>query len=216
MTRSIVAGILALGIAFVPSMAAFAQMDALLVSLNRCADPSRSAASRIRDCMAVIGAQGIDQDEVAFAWLDLALVYRSQGGDGLRELEACSKALDLQPDLWQARANRAGLYLEAGDGDKAMADYLAMRQSGSDKVSLYRTKSNLEYRTAQIEGTTGNRSNMDRPGREQADYANALDALGRALQTGFANRCKRRALAGIELDSALKDCDAALQIDATN
>ena len=216
MARAIVVGGLALGIGLPAFTAAFAQMDAIIVSLNRCADPSRPAESRIRDCMAVIGAQGIEQDEVAFAWLDLGLVYQSQGGDRQRELNAYSKAIELQPGLWQARANRAGLYLEAGDGDKAFADYLAMRQAGPDKVPLYRARSEHEYRTAQIEGTTSNRSNMDSPGREQADFANTLDALGRALQTGLSNRCNRRALAGLELDAALKDCDAALQISASD
>src|ERR1700689_2000683 len=92
---------LAIGIALSLSTTAFAQMDAVIVSLNRCADPARPAESRIRDCTAVIGAKGIDQDEVAFAWLDLALVYQSQGSDRRRELEAYSKAVELQPDFWQ-------------------------------------------------------------------------------------------------------------------
>lgn len=216
MARAIAVGVLALGIGLSAFTPASAQMDAVIVSLNRCADPSRPAESRIRDCMAVIGAQGIEQDEVAFAWLDLGLVYQSQGGDRQRELEAYSKAIELQPDLWQARANRAGLYLEAGDGDKAFVDYLAMRQAGPDKVPLYRAKNEREYRTAEIEGTTRNRSDMDSPGREQADYANTLDVLGRALQAGFSDRCRRRALAGLELDAALKDCDAVLQMNASD
>ena len=216
MTRMIAIGILALVTILQAIGAASAQMDAVIVSLNRCADPSRAAESRIRDCMVVIGAQGVDQDEVAFAWLDLGLVYQSQGGDRQRELEAYSKAIVLQPDLWQARANRAGLYLEAGEGEKALADYLAMRQSGPDKVSLWRAKTNLEYRTGQIEGSTANRSDMDSPGREQAGYANVLETLGHALQTGFANRCRQRALAGLELDAALKDCDAALQVNTAD
>lgn len=216
MARTIVAGIFVLSLALSITSPAAAQMDAVIVSLNRCADPSRPADARIRECMAVIGAKGIDQDEIAFAWLDLGLVYQSQGSDRQHELEAYSRAIELQPDLWQAHANRAALYLEAGDGDKALVDYLAMRQSGPDKVQLYRSTTNLNYRTAHIEGTASDRSNMDQPGREQADYANALDGLGRALQTGFADRCKRRALAGLELDAALKDCDAVLQMNASN
>jgi tetratricopeptide (TPR) repeat protein len=216
MIRPIAAGILALGIGSSPLAPAVAQMDAVVVSLNRCADPSRSAESRIRDCNAVIGASGIDQDEVAFAWLDLGIAYQSQGGDRQRELESYSKAIKLQPDLWQAHFNRATLYLEAGDGDKALADYLAMRQSGPDKVEHYRRNSHLDYRTAHIEGTASDRSNMDQAGREEADYANALDSLGHALQTGLTNRCKGRALAGLELDAATKDCDAALQISGSD
>jgi len=216
MVRLIAAGIVGFGIWLFPVVMAIAQMDAVVVYLNRCADPARSADSRIPDCMAVIGAKGIDQDEVAFAWLDLGLAYQAQGGDRQRELEAYSKAIELQPDLWQARANRAALYLEAGDGDKALADYLAMRQSGSDKVALYRSKTNFDYRTSHIEGMTSDRSNVDRPGREEADYENALDSLGRALETGLAHRCLSRALAGLELDAALKDCDTVLQISASD
>jgi tetratricopeptide (TPR) repeat protein len=212
MRRSIAAGALA----FASGLAAFApadaQMDALVVSFNHCIDPARPAGSRIRDCMAVIGASGIDHDEVAFAWLDLGMAYKNAGGDRQRELDAYSKAIELQPDLWQAHFNRGALYLEAGDSDNALADYLAMRQSGPDKVKLYRSKSNFEYRTAQISGTTSNRSNMDVPGREEADYANALDTLGRALREDLTNRCRRRAFAGLELDAALRDCDAAIQI----
>jgi len=33
----------------------------------------------------MIGAQGIDQDELAFAWLDLAPVHQSRVGDRQRE-----------------------------------------------------------------------------------------------------------------------------------
>ncbi|HEX4158930.1 MAG TPA: tetratricopeptide repeat protein [Rhizomicrobium sp.] len=216
MFKSIAVGILALAIGLLPKTGAFAQMDALVVSFNRCIDPSRPAESRIRACIAVINARGIDQDEVAFAWLDLGMAYKSQGGDRQRELEAYDKAIELQPDLWQAHFNRGALYFEAGDADKALADYLAMRQSGPDKVQYYRTDSHLDYRTAHIEGATSDRSNMDRPGREEADYANALDTLGRALQTALSNRCTRRAFAGLELDAALKDCDAVLQINASD
>jgi tetratricopeptide (TPR) repeat protein len=215
MFKSIAIGSLALAIGLLRATAAFAQMDALVVSFNHCIDPSRPAESRIRDCTGVINARGIDQDEVAFAWLDLGMAYESQGGDRQREVEAYNKAIELQPDLWQAHFNRGALYFEAGDADKALADYLAMKRSGPDKVQHYRTDSHLEYRTAHIEGTTSDRSNMDRPGREEADYANALDSLGRALQAGLANRCNRRALAGLELDAALRDCDAALQINAS-
>jgi tetratricopeptide (TPR) repeat protein len=43
-----------------------------------------------------------------------------------------------------------------------------------------------------------------------------LDTLGRALQTALSNRCTRRAFAGLELDAALKDCDAVLQINASD
>ncbi|HEY3639032.1 MAG TPA: tetratricopeptide repeat protein [Rhizomicrobium sp.] len=216
MIRLGIPGVFALGIVLFTSGIATAQMDALYVSLNRCADPSRLAETRIRDCMAVIGAKGIDQDEVAFAWLDLGLVYQSQGRDRQSELDAYSKAIELQPDLWQARANRASLYLEAGEAEKAMADYIALRQSGPDKVALYRAKNNLEYRTNDIEGTKSNRPNMDLPGREEADYANALNGLGHSLLTGFSNRCRARALAGLELDAALKDCESALQINQTD
>jgi tetratricopeptide (TPR) repeat protein len=198
------------------STAAQAQMDAIVVSLNRCDDPSQLADIRIRNCMAVINASGVDQDEIAFAWLDLAIVYQSQGGDRQRELDAYSRALALQPNLWQARANRASLYLEAGDGDHALADFLALRQSGPDKLQLWRGKSDTEYRTGHIEGSTTDRSNMDRPGREEADYANALNELGRALRTGLGDGCKRRALAGLELDAAVKDCEGALEIDPSD
>jgi len=189
------------------------QGDAIMTALNRCNDPANAAALRISNCMSVINARGIDQDEIAFAWLDLGLAYQAQGNDREHELAAYTKAIELQPALWQARANRAMLYLEAGDGEHAFTDYLALRDNGPDKVSLYRGKGTIEYRTTKVQGTTQERSNMDVPGREEDAYRKSMDVIGTALDKGLSTRCRARALAGLELDAAARDCDSALQIN---
>jgi len=114
--NDLIAGGLTVVLAGMLSQAALAQGDAIVAALNRCNDPANTAQVRISNCVAVINARGLDQDEVAFAWLGLGLAYQPQGTDRQHELEAYSKAIELQPALWQARANRAVLYLEAGDG----------------------------------------------------------------------------------------------------
>jgi Flp pilus assembly protein TadD len=57
---------------------------------------------------------------------------------------------------------------------------------------------------------------MDLPGREEAIYANAMGLIGAALKKGFTARCEHRAVAGLALDAALKDCDTALQLNGTD
>ena len=113
-------------------LSAFAQ-DAVVTALNRCSDASRPAEARTRDCESVIAAKGLDGVEVAFAYLDLGLAIQAQGGDRQRELDAYTHALALVPDFWQARANRARLFLEAGDAEQAFADYVAMKNAGPDR-----------------------------------------------------------------------------------
>jgi len=210
------AGALALAFITLAVPAAVAQMDAFVVALNRCNDPSHPPEDRMRYCTIVINARGIDPIDLAIAYLDLGLAYRAQGGNRQPELDAYSKAITLEPDLWQARVNRAELYLESGDGEHALEDYRALRASGPDKLSLDRPNANIGYHTTKMEGATFNRPNMDSPDREHADYANALDAIGRALQTGYSQRCRARAFAGLELNVALKDCDVALELSATD
>jgi Flp pilus assembly protein TadD len=108
------------------------------------------------------------------------------------------------------------LYLESGDGDDALSDFMLLRDSPPGKLSLYRARANIEYRTYKNTGSASDQSNMDSPEREQAAYANAVDVIKTAIEKGFAARCKGRAFAGLQLDAALKDCDTALQLDGAD
>ena len=81
---------------------------------------------------------------------------------------------------------------------------------------MSRANGELEYRTNEIKGTKTNHTNMDVPGHEDAAYSKAIGIISEALERGFGTRCRARALAGLDLDAAQKDCDTALQIDDKN
>ncbi len=208
MLRAIGIGLPALGI--VAAVAAWAQVDSVILALNHCVDANRAADERIKNCMQVIGAKGITSDELAFAYLDLGVVYQSQHDDA-DELDAFNKSITLQPKLWLTRIDRAALYVRRGEIDSALADFHAAQDAPPGAVELEHFDMGVGYRAGRADGTT--QSDIDSPARDEAQYKRSLDQVAQWLLYDFARRCRARAAANVELDSALADCNTALQID---
>jgi hypothetical protein len=74
----------AIGLVFAFAFSALAQGDAVVAVLDHCGDASRPAEAPIRDCESVIAAKGLDDVEVAFAYLDLGLAILAQDADRSR------------------------------------------------------------------------------------------------------------------------------------
>jgi len=180
--------------------------DALAPAFQHCIDAGRSVDERIKFCTTIIQAQGLEPDETAFAYVDLGLAYDAKGSDD-QALAAFNKALTLEPDLWQGLANRAFLYLERADMDAALADYEHIEKIDPAKIVMFRPGVGMDYRTVQ----PGTQTDVSSAARETTQHDQAVAQLKDQLSKAFAYRCRVRASQGHALDSALADCNQALQ-----
>jgi tetratricopeptide (TPR) repeat protein len=141
-------------------------------------------------------AIGLDPS-LAGAYVDRALAY--QAHDRLDEAEAdLTRAIALQPDLLAAYYNRALLYQRRHDYTRAEADLDTVARTDPDyqRLAVFRASLRLS----------------------QHHYAEALEGLNEALRRHpqeadlLNQRCWTRALQGQQLDQALTDCNASLQV----
>jgi hypothetical protein len=181
--------------------------NALQSAFNHCLDESRGPDEQIKSCMLVVNAQGLEPDEIAFAYIDLGIIYANKGNDD-QALSALNRALTLQPNAWQGLVNRAFLFLRRGNIDPALADYDRAAASDPAQVKMFRQEIAMDYRTVKPGTTTDEASDE----REKAQHDQAIAQLKDALTRTFAYRCRMRAQAGQVFDSALADCNSALRL----
>ncbi|HEX4532838.1 MAG TPA: hypothetical protein VH000_01295 [Rhizomicrobium sp.] len=181
--------------------------DALILEFSRCLDTGEPPDSQIKACNAVINAQGIDPDEVGFAYTDLGMAFRRKGSDD-QAIAALSKALEIQPNIWQAQINRAALYLNHGQIEQGLADYNAVVKVDPAQEKLFLEKAGIAYRTEE----QGKPSDMASDEREAAFHTKTLEELKDAVVRAYTLRCGQRARGGL-MDSALSDCNTALQLN---
>ena len=105
--------------------------------------------------------------------------------------------------------------MRRGEFDLALSDYNHMHEIAPQRAAMYRLRpqTGIDYRTQTAGSET---SNMASDTREQAHYTEAMERLRQMLLHGFGDRCRARAIAGLELNDALEDCNKALQLDASN
>jgi tetratricopeptide (TPR) repeat protein len=181
--------------------------NALVLAFQKCTDPARAPEDRIKACIVVTQAEGIGADEIAFAYIDLSDVYRQIGKDDLA-LDALNKAVTLEPNAWQAFADRGFVHLGRGEFDEALADYRRAVAIDPEKLHLFRTNANASYRTLQA-GTT---TDIESQAREQAEYGNFLAQLRANVAKAFIYRCNTRGM-NRAFASALADCNQALELE---
>ncbi|HEX3808955.1 MAG TPA: tetratricopeptide repeat protein [Rhizomicrobium sp.] len=181
--------------------------DALILAFNRCLDASQPPDNQIKACNTVVNAQGLEPDEMGFAYTDLGMALGRKGNDN-EALAAFSKALELQPNIWQAQINRAFLYLSRGQIEQGLADYNAVVKVDPAQEKLFLAKAGIGYRTEE----QGKRTDTMSDEREAASHTEALEKLKAGIVRGYALRCQQRAQNGL-MDSALSDCNTALQLD---
>jgi tetratricopeptide (TPR) repeat protein len=173
---------------------------------SRCTDLDKSPDDRIKACLSILHSEGLEQDEFAFANVDLGRAYTAKSDDA-DALPAYTKAIELEPQLWQAYANRARLYLRRNDLDAALGDYDKLAAMDPLKLKLYREVSGIHYRTETTE-----RTNMPTSDREVAQFNEDLAELKAALSRGLGQRCaslqKNHAL-----PQAFADCDRSVSLD---
>lgn len=182
--------------------------DAFVDAMRKCADPSREPDRRIQSCLTAVNAQGVDADETAFAYIDLADAYQSSNQDQLA-IQSLDKAVALEPNAWQALANRALLHLKSGEIDAALSDYNKAVAIDPNKLLMFRTDRRPTYRTSDL--TAG----PPELAQEQAEHDRLVSNLEKAVANGFFGRCQERAR-GRDLAAALADCNQALQLDPGN
>lgn len=105
------------------------------------------------------------------------------------------KALSLDPELIEARDAKADLLSDAGDIPGAIALYSAGLQKAPDNRLFLMRRGILYARSGDGK-------------RAQQDLARARAQMSAAVELN--NLCWAKATAGVELESALADCDAAL------
>lgn len=191
--RTIVAA-LALGLAAAPGAAVSQSAP------SHCAIPSQPAQARIHACLAAVAAKGAKPDVIASDYRDLASAYEDWG-DRRRELDALSKAITLKPDMWEARVSRAQLYLQTQLFDQAFPDYLALHKAFPGPAPV------AQGGKIVTNGATPSAA---------ARVAFIIPSLERELLIRSERRCRSRAIVGVELDGAQKDCAIALQLETGN
>ncbi len=180
--------------------------NALQDAFNKCLDTTRPADEQIRYCSTLVTATGLSADESAFAYVDLGMAYQRKGNDD-DALAAYTKAINLEPNLWQALVDRAFLYLNRGEFDSAFGDYNRIVGIDPNAVKMFRQDIG-DYQTLPSGATTDYSSGE----REQSEHDTAIATLKTALVQAMTYRCSARGKSGA-LESALSDCEQALKLD---
>ena len=162
-----------------------------------CASPILPTAQRIKSCLAATEAKGVANDQLAMDYLDLAKAYEAWG-DRRRELDALGKAIASKPDFWDARIARAQLLLQSSSFDQALPDYFALKKAFPGPPP-----------PAVQAGSPAAQAIMTDPKKHAAFM---LISLERELTMRAARSCGSKAMAGLELEAAYKDCAIAIQL----
>lgn len=164
---------------------------------QHCASEILPTAQRIKSCLAATEAKDVARDQLAMDYLDLAKAYEAWG-DRRRELDALGKAIALKPDLWEARTQRAQLLLQSTKFDQALPDYLALKKAFPGAAPPVVGAASPEAQAMMADP------------KKRAAFM--LASLERELTMRATRSCGAKAMAGLELESAYKDCAIAIQI----
>jgi tetratricopeptide (TPR) repeat protein len=107
-------------------------------------------------------------------------------------------AIRLDPKLPEAYLNRAGVYAQLGDHDKAIADLDQVIKLLPSAPGAYYNRGYSYFAKAQYE-------------KAVADYSDAI-RLNPRFALAYNNRCLTRAVIGKDLSDAVNDCDEALKL----
>jgi tetratricopeptide (TPR) repeat protein len=185
--------------------------DASAAQTKEAGEPAEDAAADSRRGTALAARQDFDQAIAALTracelapdhseyFYERAIVYRQmkRSAPAMADLD---QALKLKPDDLRALVLRAELLLQAGEKPRAIAD-LNAADAVAPKQADERYAMARAYQLA----------DLSPPAVAQYDLWIASHADDARLPEALNSRCWVRALGGVELALALKDCNAALK-----
>lgn len=160
-----------------------------------CASPVLPADQRIKACLAATQTKGASRDQLAADYAELASSYEAWG-NRKRELDALNKAISLKPDKWDSRIKRSQLLLQSAMFEQAVPDFLALRKAFPGPAPVLKSGQTLTDPAQKI--------------------AFMIPSLQRELLMRSVRRCRARAVVGLEIEGARKDCQLAIQFDMNN
>ncbi|MEO6104018.1 MAG: tetratricopeptide repeat protein [Pseudoxanthomonas sp.] len=166
--------------------------------IQDCADAKADTASVIEACTGLLASVSSDDAFRELAYFNRARAYaaRQESDEAKADLD---QALRINPDNAQAYALRGALHGSKGELEDAIADF-------DRAISLDPS----DIRTMINRGTARERS---------GEYSRSIEDYDRVIAqapkeaAAWGGRCWTRAVAGIQLESALADCQRAIELD---